>query len=425
MKFYPTGLKNPIPEELRQARQWVCWQYEYDKRRSKPKKVPIDPVTGKHASTTDPATWGSYDEACAYASDHHVDGVGFVFTSDDPFCGVDLDDCRDPETGTMRLGADEVLDSLGSYAEVSPSGTGIKVFIRAVKQGERCSTKETPWGGKIEIYDQERFFAITGNVYRDDPIREAQETIDDLYVRFLGEDGPKDRTGVRTSCEGFPGHDEALLVSARNNPKTGGLFRKLYDEGDNIPVGERSEVDQALCGMLAYWCGDDPVRIKRLFLGSKLAQGKYAEKGPHGEKYLDGTIRKAIRNRTGTYDSEYGDRMKAMVSEIVSAHRAALSEYGLPSNERLVLDYMLHLADEHGRLRDGRVEFNANQEEIAGVVGISQRGVSKIIQRLTERGLLIRIRKGRKGKNSGYCLPEAITNNSITYVQGRIACVYT
>ena len=425
MRFYPTGLGNPIPEELRQARQWVCWRQEYDRRGSKPKKVPIDPITGKRASVTDPATWGTYAEASIYAEENFMDGVGFVFTSDDPFCGVDLDDCRDPETGTMRLGADEVLDSFGSYAEVSRSGAGIKAFVRAVKPGNRCSTKETPWGGKLEIYDQERFFAITGNVYRDDPIQDAQEAIDDLYVRFLGEDGPKDRTGVRTSCKGFPGDDQALLVSALNNPKTGSLFRKLYDEGDNIPVGERSEADQALCGMLAYWCGDDPVRIKRLFLGSKLAQGKYADKGPHGEKYLDGTVRKAISNCTGTYDPEYGDRMKAMVREIVSAYRAALSEYGLTRNERLVLDYVLHLADEHGRLRDGRVEFNAHQEEIPEVVGITQRGVSKIIQRLRAKGWLIRTSMGKKGKNSVYCLPEAITNSSITYVHSVKTCVYT
>lgn len=324
MRFYLTGLRNPILEELRQAPQWVCWRYEYDKRRSKPKKVPRDPITGKRASVTDPATWGSYDEACAYASEHSIAGVGFVFTPDNPYCGVDLDDCRDPETGTMRLGADDVLDSLGAYAEVSPSGTGIKAFVKAVKPGTRCSTKETPWGGKIEIYDQERFFATTGNVYRDDPIRDAQEAIDDLYVRFLGEDGLKDRTGVRTSCKGFSGDDEALLVSARNNPKTGCQFRKLYDEGDNIPVGERSEADQALCGMLAYWCGDDPERIKRLFRGSKLAQGKYAEKGPHGEKYLDRTVRKAIRNRTGTYDPEYGDRMKALVRDRLCTPRRSV-----------------------------------------------------------------------------------------------------
>lgn len=77
---------------------------------------------------------------------------------------------------------------------------------------------------------------------------------------------------------------------------------------------------------------------------------------------------------------------------------------------------MLHLANEHGRLRDGRVEFNANQEEIAEVVGISQRGVSKIIQRLKGKDFLIRTSMGKKGKNSVYCLPEAITNSSTTYV---------
>jgi putative DNA primase/helicase len=164
-----------IPVELRSLPQWVAWRWE--RRKNSWMKVPIDPRTGRKARINYPETWGTYEEACAYTREHFRDGIGFVFSEDDPFCGVDLDECVDPETGEVRLGADEVLDSLNTYAEISPSGAGIKAFVRAVKPGVRCSTSSTPWGGKIEIYDRDRFFTVTGSVYLDAPIRDAQEAL--------------------------------------------------------------------------------------------------------------------------------------------------------------------------------------------------------------------------------------------------------
>jgi putative DNA primase/helicase len=80
-----------IPQELRHLRQWVCWRWEWNTRKKKWDKVPIDPKMGSNADVKDAAMWGSFKEACAYASEHYLDGVGFVFTPDDPYCGVDLD----------------------------------------------------------------------------------------------------------------------------------------------------------------------------------------------------------------------------------------------------------------------------------------------------------------------------------------------
>src|SRR5690348_15590962 len=86
-----------VPLVLRELRQWVCWRFE--RRKNKPgegrwTKVPINPGTGRRASTTDPATWSTFATALSFYRAHrvNVDGIGFVFAADDPFFGVDLDD---------------------------------------------------------------------------------------------------------------------------------------------------------------------------------------------------------------------------------------------------------------------------------------------------------------------------------------------
>jgi putative DNA primase/helicase len=162
-----------LPPELRSYPQWVVWRWGKVRKNGKREKVPIDPRTGNKAKTNDPKTWSTFGDACAYARDHFMDGIGFVFSEDDPFCGVVLDDCVDPETGDVRPGADDVLGSLNTYAEISPSGKGIKAMCRANKPGKRSGASRTPWGGGLEIYDRDRFFTVTGNVYRDARVRDA------------------------------------------------------------------------------------------------------------------------------------------------------------------------------------------------------------------------------------------------------------
>ena len=94
--------RESIPNSLLEYDQWICWREE--DRNGKSTKVPIDPVTGEFASTTDPETWSSFETASERVQASEEAGVGFVFTDDDPFVGVDLDDCRVPATGPLRTG---------------------------------------------------------------------------------------------------------------------------------------------------------------------------------------------------------------------------------------------------------------------------------------------------------------------------------
>src|SRR5215217_1634906 len=87
-------LENNIPEELRGRRQWVCWKLE--KREDKPTKIPYIAGGVGRASSTDSRTWRSFEEAVQALKTGRYNGIGFVFSSGDPFAGIDLDNCRDP-----------------------------------------------------------------------------------------------------------------------------------------------------------------------------------------------------------------------------------------------------------------------------------------------------------------------------------------
>jgi putative DNA primase/helicase len=154
----PVGVSDPLsetPDELKRRPQWVVWRSE--DRSGKPTKVPYDPKTGVLAKTTDLMTWGTFDEALKALGSGRYSGVGFVFCSADPFTGVDLDKCRDLETGELTPEARDILDGFeGAYTEVSPSGTGVHIIARGklpVKGKRR---------GWIEAYSQDRYFTITG-----------------------------------------------------------------------------------------------------------------------------------------------------------------------------------------------------------------------------------------------------------------------
>jgi primase-polymerase (primpol)-like protein len=174
-----------VPEELRERPQWVCWRYE--ERDSKPTKVPYQP-NGKRASVTDLMTWSAFYECYGridgltktpanlgrFEAVTHFeavgapifDGIGFVFSSADPFVGIDLDDCRDPETGEIASWAQKMIARVQEgYVEVSPSGWGVHIIVEGTVRDGGMRKKVLRQGdlvGEIEMYSRGRFFTITG-----------------------------------------------------------------------------------------------------------------------------------------------------------------------------------------------------------------------------------------------------------------------
>ena len=145
-----------LPQELKQREQWTNYQLRHRNGDPKVTKVPVNGATGELTSTMDRTTWISFAAAERAAAAEGVDGIGFVFTGDDPYTGVDLDGVRDPETGELEPAARAIIASLDSYTEISQSGTGVHTIVRgALPAGRRRK-------GKTEVYDAKRYFVMTG-----------------------------------------------------------------------------------------------------------------------------------------------------------------------------------------------------------------------------------------------------------------------
>jgi primase-polymerase (primpol)-like protein len=107
-------IQENIPPEMQQFPQWVCWK-AMPGAKGKVDKIPFDPKTGKAASSTNPATWATFEQAVATSSNGgDYDGVGFVVTKNDPFVGVDLDGCCN-DSGEIEPWAWEIVQKLNLH----------------------------------------------------------------------------------------------------------------------------------------------------------------------------------------------------------------------------------------------------------------------------------------------------------------------
>lgn len=171
-----------IPDCLKKRPQWVVWKLVQVPGRAKATKVPFDANTGREASSIDPATWTTFDAALAYYRNHpEIQGVGFVFTAGDPYCGIDLDGCI--TNGQVGAQAQAIIDEFASYTEISPSGNGVKIFIIGTKpEDAKCQKNEVFGCGKIEVYDDKRFFTTTGQPLPSTPntVMQRQEPLTTL-----------------------------------------------------------------------------------------------------------------------------------------------------------------------------------------------------------------------------------------------------
>lgn len=147
-----------VPQDLRQLKRWVMWRYV---SRRKPDgtqvwaKMPMT-LDGRVASSTDEQTWSSYDDAVDTLIMGGFDGIGVVLG--DGWHGIDLDDCRDPASGELTDLAQEFLHRVAGYAEVSPSGTGLKLIGRTNLDGSRTKKE-----AGVECYTDSRYFTVTGH----------------------------------------------------------------------------------------------------------------------------------------------------------------------------------------------------------------------------------------------------------------------
>jgi primase-polymerase (primpol)-like protein len=229
----------------------------------KPKKVPVD-ASGRPVDHTKPHNFLTFADACEIYSRGRVHGIGFAFTDSDPFVGVDLDRCRRPLGGELSSDAVEILRSLGTYAEVSPSGTGVKAIGIGGLDPEGPKRR-----GAVEVYDRNRYFALTGRTLPDFPgdVRACGDAV--LRLQDSLRPAAREILPPATSRgEGCQSDDAEILRRVFSSKNAATILS--YWSGNLNGKPSASEALLALAQLLAFYTGPDEARLERLVKDSPL-----------------------------------------------------------------------------------------------------------------------------------------------------------
>lgn len=203
-------LYNSVPSVLAELDQWHLW------REHNGTKLPFQICGNKNAKSNDPETWSSLDDAVDALDDESIAARGFQLAFELATCGLvglDLDDCRDPETGDTLPWADDLLNRIREFAyiEISPSETGFKAIIHGEKPAGMGSRFKYDEGSKLEVFDHNRFWAWSGNtIVNNLPELRDDETDDQCHwvlsgimaehARENAPERPQEAVSERSAC---------------------------------------------------------------------------------------------------------------------------------------------------------------------------------------------------------------------------------
>lgn len=285
-----------LPKSLKERAQWLVTN----------EKKPRFPSEGWNNTENLLPFETAKQKACEVGGE-----VAFCFDDSDPFVGFDLDNVADEDSFTDE--ALNVVDSIGSYTEVSSSGEGLHVVVRDEKL--TASTRGTMDGNShIEVYDRNRYFVLTGDV-----LDHRHEVTDgdssDVQMQYL--------TSTKHSTENANSISEYSYADKTVNATPDQVYGtiKAYAESDNDSVdGEllrlwegsdegrtsTSEADLAFAAQLYFWCRGDPDLMDECFRRSGRSREKWdTVRTSDGRTYGEMTISKAIETNHNVFDGRY------------------------------------------------------------------------------------------------------------------------
>jgi len=285
------------PPELCSTPQFVGWKLgDTNPETGRRSKVPLDlnaqPGQKNYASTANPSHHVAFEVAteALRRGKFGTQGIGFVFTKDDPYCFIDLDNCILPDGSLTPEAADVASLMTGTYAETSQSGTGLH-YICIAKLSSKVAT------GAIDIYPHSQYCALTGKVYGGVyPIVDKQHEVEKLAAMLRRGANPP----PSVSNSGSIALGDSELLNIAHNATNGALFGSLWRGDTNGHGGDHSRADNALLMLLLYWTNGDIGRTDALFRQSGLMRDKWDEKHyADGRTYGAGSIDNAVKKWDG------------------------------------------------------------------------------------------------------------------------------
>lgn len=292
-----------VPLALTECSRWCLWKYETPKGRDKVTKVPYQ-TGGQRAASDDPRTWCDYQAALDAYAGGAWDGIGFFLGGG--FGGIDLD-CSLDESGELKAWARPLAERVQSYAEVSPSGRGVKIIAYAEGEGgTRKARKDGEPGEATEVYFATRFFTVTGNHFDGWPetVENCEGAMQAIFDELKADRGKRERRNARPlSMSTVVTASDDELIERGCRARNGDGFARLWSGDTSAHGDDASSADLALCNHLAFWTRKDAAQIDRLFRGSGLMRPKWDERhSADGRTYGQMTIDEALAGTTNVYE---------------------------------------------------------------------------------------------------------------------------
>lgn len=277
---------------LKNTKQWICHL----------NKVPKSPLYNGNASPTDSSTWGTYEQAVNACKQYNYSGIGFVFTAESEYCGIDIDHCIDAN-GEINKNALDIVDTMDSYAEISPSGTGVHIIYKGKVHDEwkKKKTNALGEGVHLEMYQKDRYFTVTENRFNTSDVNEREKYAELIYKAYMqAAEKPKlTEKAPEKSVKHLTLTDRDIIDKAMNS-SSGMKFSRLFNGDTSDYDNDDSRADMAFCSMLAFWCQKDIDMMDRIFRQSGLMRSKWDAK--HGrDTYGNITMEKAVESCMNTY----------------------------------------------------------------------------------------------------------------------------
>ena len=305
-----------IPAELKALPNWVAWKLvERDGSLTKP---PFIVGTNRHASSTDPSTWTTYEAAIASVAATGIgkeNGLGFAIGGaalDLNLIAIDIDGCRDTD-GTIAPWADELLTAAGGYTEITPSETGLRIIGTGKLRKDQETFDIDPAAGfgekvKIECFADRKYITVTG-----EPLFEDAGEIEplDMPAIYAVIDGIQKKHPVATTmkAKGTASTASSAYTGGVQIERNGGPFTTHYELfmhgtltgdkpcvisdglGNTLTYSDKSGADLAFANHFALKHGDDPDAIWNDYVDSCIARPKWLKREDY---FRANTIAKGI-----------------------------------------------------------------------------------------------------------------------------------
>lgn len=334
---------NEIPAELKALPQWIVWKEE--EKEGRYTKVPYQ-VDGEMAQANNRRTWSTFATAVKFYLQGDYNGIGFVFSRQDNYIGIDIDDCV--IDGKPNSFANDIIEAFDSYTEFSPSGKGIHIIIKGnVPQGLLGTGRKNTERG-LEIYSHTRYFTFTGNRENSNEVYDRTEELAEVFERYFDDSDLQGRINLADFEKDEIKLSNDALWERMFRSQKGDEIRSLHNGNlitDAQGRPDHSATDLALCNYLAFWTGKSATRMDAMFRETALLRDKWdvIHFRETNETYGERTIAEAITSTTSTvldqqqyddfsFDFHNGEEVekpkkKFRLTELGNAERIAY-EYG-------------------------------------------------------------------------------------------------